>query len=265
MFTYQAVRRSDLRSPVSSRHSSPDLSDTLRSRFLEGITFTPQDISPQGHFSAELEEAAKTDDDEAELVLFAAPPSAAPRSSKIRLQSPEVDAAPGFLVPRPRSYYFAEEDREKRCQFELSAIDAETIRAVAKEPWPGCALPWKVRKLPSAGMQRIVLVPHQEIGAGSRDQPKKRVRKGKQSRIKMRKQLRARAEKEAEEQKLKQAKEEAEREKKIRKNRERNLKRKRAKEKARHVSEDAVEAVLDADERTVALHDGPSQMEEGDV
>jgi hypothetical protein len=186
----------------------------------------------------EVDEASKDKDNEAELVLFAAPASSAPQSQRIRLQSPETDVNGGFIIPRPRSYYFAtQNDAGKQSQLEMSAIDAGTIRAIAKEPWLGCALPWKVKRISAAGIKKCVLVPHRNVDGTFDATAHKRARKGKKSRIALRTQLKARAEKQAEEERLKREKEEAEKEKKTRRNREKKLK-KKAKNKAKKLAED---------------------------
>lgn len=243
MLSYQTISRGDLQSPAPSTRSSPDpiLSAQLRSRFLNDITYSLG--TDAEHDSAEIEQALRDENSEAELVLFAAPASSAPQTHRIRLQSPEAHTASGFIVQRPRSYYFADDmDTNTKSQFELSAIHAETIRALAKEPWLGCALPWKVKRISPAGMKGCVLEPHPDLCGAPEGHRNKGRRKGKKSRVAMRIRLRMRAATQAEEERLKKEKDEAEREKKTRRNREKKMKKKARNKAKKSVENDGATA-----------------------
>ncbi|KAF2744587.1 hypothetical protein M011DRAFT_496289 [Sporormia fimetaria CBS 119925] len=227
MLSYHTVNRSELDSPASSPRSSPDpdLTERLRAQALHEFTFAAP--------ATDEHENEQEEDDEAELVLFSAPVSAPPKSQKIRLQSPELSGEPGFLVKRPKSYYFAEEPNpELEGQYRAAAVDANAIRDMAMLPWPGCAVPWKVKTISAAGIKKCVLVGHPQQLVHVEEQERKRKRKGKKARIALRIKARAKAERSSAEEKLKKAKEAAEREKRTRRNREKKVK-KKAKEKAK--------------------------------
>jgi hypothetical protein len=184
-----------------------------------------------------VEDAAHSDEDETELRLFAAPLNAAPQSHKIRLSSPGADSGdPGFLLKKPRSYYFADgPTSEEEGAFRAAAIDGRSVLDLSRQPWPGCALPWKVRTISAAGMKKEVLVGHPPMLVTVEEKTHKRTRKGKKTRIAIRKKLQAFKEKEGEKERLAREKEEALREKKTRLNRERKIKRlkKKAEERAK--------------------------------
>jgi hypothetical protein len=225
------VRREDLQSPASSPRSTPDpeLEDLLRSKTHTEFAFTTT--------ATDVEDAAHSDEDETELRLFAAPANAAPQSHKIRLSSPGADAEPGFLVKKPRSYYFADEPTsEEEGAFQAAAIEGRSVLELSQQPWPGCALPWKVRTISAAGLRKEVLVGYPPMLVTVEEKAaQKRTRKGKKTRIAIRKKLKASQEKMGEQARLAQEKEEALREKKTRLNRERKIKRlrKKAEERAK--------------------------------
>ena len=233
ILTWPRVRRDELQSPTSSPRSSPDpdLEELLRSKISTQFDFTTttEEIAPEdGH----------SDEDETELRLFAAPSNAPadapPQTYKIRLSSPTADSGePGFLVKKPRSYYFADKPTsEEEAAFQAAAVDGKSVLELSQLPWPGCALPWKVRRISPAGMSREVLVGHPPMLATVDDRVQKRTRKSKKTRIATRKKLQATKEKQSEQARLAQEKEEAEREKKTRRNREKKLK-KKAKDQAK--------------------------------
>ncbi|KAH9882891.1 hypothetical protein J1614_000257 [Plenodomus biglobosus] len=225
----QRVRREDLESPLTSPPSSPDpaLQEFLRAKIYTDFTFatptTDLDI-------ADIVQDAppSDDDDEAELRLFAAPLNAPPVTHKIRLSSPGAQVGePSILIKKPRSYYFAHEPTsDEEAAFQAAAISGETVVELSREPWPGCALPWKVHTISAAGMKREVLVGHPPSLVTVEDKAHKRTRKNKKTRIAIRKKLQARKEKQSEREKLAQEREEAEREKRTRRNREKKLKKK---------------------------------------
>ena len=174
--------------------------------------------------------------------LFAAPVNAPVKTQKIRLSSPGAGTGePGLLIKKPRSYHFADEPTsEEEAAFQAAAIDGNIVLQLSKEPWPGCALPWKVRKISPAGMQREVLLGHPSSVVTVEEKMHKRTRKGKKTRIAIRKKLQASKEKHSEEARLAQEKEEAEREKRARRNREKKVK-KKAREKAKKAADGAVQ------------------------
>jgi hypothetical protein len=232
ILTPPRVRREDLQSPASSPRSTPDpeLEDLLRSKTHTEFAFTTTEI--------DVEDAAHSDEDETELRLFAAPADAAPQSYKIRLSSPGADGGdPGFLVKKPRSYYFADEPTsEEEGAFQAAAIEGRSVLELSQQPWPGCALPWKVRTISAAGLRKEVLVGHPPILVTVEEEAAhKRTRKGKKTRIAIRKKLQASQAKVGEQARLAQEREEALREKKTRLNRERKIKRlrKKAEERAK--------------------------------
>jgi hypothetical protein len=226
------VRRDELQSPTSSPRSSPDpdLEELLRSRIHGQFTYTTTEDAVQ--------DAGPSDEDEAELRLFAAPSNAPPQMHKIRLSSPTADSGePGFLVKKPRSYYFADEPTsDEEAAFQAAAIDGKGVLELSQLPWPGCALPWKVRNISPAGMRKEVLVGHPPMLATVEEKIHKRTRKSKKTRIAIRKKLQVTKEKQSEQARLAQEKLEAEREKKTRRNREKKLK-KKAKEQAKKAAE----------------------------
>jgi hypothetical protein len=249
--SYRSVNRNELCSPASSPRSSPDpdLTQKLLSRVRNEFTFT---FTSQDDVN---EAAPQDEEEETELVLFAAPASAAPQSQKIRLNSPGAgDAEPGFIVKRPRSYYFADEvSSEQEAEYRASAVDAETILSMSKEPWPGCALPWKVKKISAKGLTKCVLVGHgpSKTLVSVEETERKRTRKGKKARIALRKKIREREGRKAEEERLRKEKEEAEREKKTRRNREKKVK-KKLRDKAKKA---AGGEVGDVDMEDVEVHE----------
>jgi hypothetical protein len=254
MIAYHAVSRTELRSPASSRQPSPDpdLTERLRSRALDEFTFTSTAEHGDHYNGPDGAAVEDEEEEEAELVLFAAPASAAPQTHKIRLQSPDAARGDGgFVVKRPRSYYFADEtDSEREREYQTAAVDAGTILELARMPWPGCAVPWKVKTISAKGITKSVLVGHPNVLLSVEEKERKRTRKGKKSRIALRTKIRAREGKKAEEEKARKEKEEAEREKRTRRNREKKLK-KKAKEKAKKAADgENVEAAVE--EETLA-------------
>ncbi|KAF2121266.1 hypothetical protein BDV96DRAFT_640662 [Lophiotrema nucula] len=228
------IRRNELQSPATSPRSSPDpdLAQLLRSQARTEYTFTtPENDDDAAHRSV---------DEEAELILFATNPSSEPQSHKIRLASPVAEQGePGFAVKKPRSYYFADEgDSEREAELKAAAIDGKTVLALAREPWPGCALPWKVKTITPTGMKRSVTVGHSNVVVAIEESVHKRRRKGKKSRIAIRKKLQANEVKREANERLAKEKEEAEKEKRTRRNREKKLKQK-ARNKAKRSAEGA--------------------------
>ncbi|EMD87543.1 hypothetical protein COCC4DRAFT_192823 [Bipolaris maydis ATCC 48331] len=222
------VRRDELQSPTSSPRSSPDrnLEELFRSRIHSQFAYTTTEEV--------VEDAAHSDDDEAELRLFAAPSNAPAQTHKIRLSSPTADSGePGLILKKPRSYYFADEPTsDEEAAFQAAAMDGKGVLELSQLPWPGCALPWKVCKISPAGMRKEVLTGHPPMLTTVEERTHKRTRKSKKTRIAIRKKLQATKEKESEQARLAQEKLEAEREKKTRRNREKKLK-KKAKEQAK--------------------------------
>ncbi|KAF2203686.1 hypothetical protein GQ43DRAFT_249917 [Delitschia confertaspora ATCC 74209] len=227
----QSVRRNALHSPETSPRSSPDPSFTelFRSRITQNeFSYTNVEPINDGPFS--------DDDDEAEIRLFAGPPSTtAPQALKIRVASPDMgDKEPGFVVPnRPHSYYFSELDAQTKKEFEAVAVDGQTVIRWSQEPWPGCAIPWKVKTISSNRIKKSVLIGHpQKIIDVTEAENKKRTRKGKKMRIALRKKSQAASAKAEEGKRRALEKEETEREKRTRRNREKKVK-KKAREKAK--------------------------------
>jgi hypothetical protein len=196
------VRREDLESRASSPRSTPDaeIEELLRARIRNDFTFTTTETD-----TAILEDA-----------------------SKIRLSSPGAGSGePGFLVKKPRSYYIADEPTsEGMVRLQSAAIDAKTILQLANQPWPGCALPWKVRHISAAGLSKEVLVGHPPRLVTVKERTHKRTRKGKKTRIALRKKYQATKSKEEDQARLAKEKEEADREKRTRRNREKKVKKK---------------------------------------
>jgi hypothetical protein len=173
------------------------------------------------------------------LRLFANTSTDAPTTQKIRLSSPGAGSGePRLIVKKPRSYYFADEPTTGDVQkLEAAAIDAKTIFELSNQPWPGCALPWKVRKISATGLTKEVLVGHPPMLAVVEEIVQKRTRKGKKTRIALRKKMQATKDKREEQAKLAKEKEEAEREKRTRRNREKKIK-KKAKSQAKKLEGD---------------------------
>ncbi|KAJ4331550.1 hypothetical protein N0V95_009861 [Ascochyta clinopodiicola] len=217
-----------------------DIQDLLRQRIATEFAFTTTE-----HDTADAHDAVQSDEDEAELRLFAAPANAAPSTLKVRLTSPGLDKGDGsgFLLKKPKSYYFADEPTsDEELALQASAIDGRTVLELSRQPWPACALPWKVRTLTPAGMKKAVLVGHPPMLATVEEKDHKRTRKGKKARIALRKKKQANKDKQEERAKLAAEKEEAEREKRTRRNREKKVK-KKAKAQAKKVEgEGTVEA-----------------------
>jgi hypothetical protein len=132
-----------------------------------------------------------------------------------------------LIVKKPRSYYFADDPTTDEAQkLRAAAIDAKTIFELSNQPWPGCALPWKVCNISAAGLKKEVLVGHPPMLAVVEEIVQKRTRKGKKTRIALRKKMQATKDKREEQAKLAKEKEEAGREKRTRRNREKKLKKK---------------------------------------
>ena len=95
------MRRDELRSPDQSPQSTPDrdMEDLLRQRISTAFTFTTTE-----HDTDDGKDVVLSDEDEAELRLFAAPANAAPVTLKVRLSSPGLDKGDGsgFLVKKPK-------------------------------------------------------------------------------------------------------------------------------------------------------------------
>jgi outer membrane biosynthesis protein TonB len=225
VLTRPSVRRDELRSPAESPRSSPDpdLEALLRSHIQQEFTFAAPDYA-----DADAKDDVVSDQDETELRLFAAPANAAPTTLKIRLSSPgAADADPHFIVKKPRSYYFADQPTDEQlANYQASAIDGKTVLELSRQPWPACAMPWKVTSLSAAGMKKAVLVGHPPTLATLDETPHKRTRKNKKTRIALRKKKQAQLVKQEERAKQAQEKEEAEREKRTRRNREKKVKKK---------------------------------------
>ncbi|KAF2640685.1 hypothetical protein P280DRAFT_490114 [Massarina eburnea CBS 473.64] len=230
----KSVGRDELQSPESSPRSSPDpaFEELLRSRTLDQYDFTKID-SPDD----DAREEPPMSEDEAELVLFAAPANTT-QSHKIRLSSPDAATGePGLLVKKPRSYYFADDSTgEKLEEYSAVALTGEEVTEISKLRWPGCAVPWKVQTVTASGMKKIVLVGHPPTLVTVEEKDHKRRRKGKKSRIALRKKVQTAHEKNDERTRLAKEKEEAEREKRTRRNREKKVKRK-AREKTKKPGE----------------------------
>lgn len=227
MFAAKEVRREDLHSPASSPRSTPDpeLQALLRSRLQQQFTFTTAEADTD---ALDVHDAANSDEEEAELRLFANTSTSAPAAQKIRLSSPGAgNGEPGFVVKKPRSYYFADDPTsEDDVCLAAAAIDGNTIRELSQLPWPGCKLPWKVTHVSPTGITKDVLVGHPPSVATVVEPIHKRTRKSKKTRIAIRKKLQATKTKREEQAKLAKEKDEAEREKRTRRNREKKLKKK---------------------------------------
>lgn len=111
-------------------------------------------------------------------------------------------------------------------RLEAAAIDGNTILQLSSQPWPGCALPWKVRSVSASGLKQEVLIGHPPRLVAVEEKDKKRTRKNKKTRIAIRKKIEATKNKGEEEARLAKEKEEAEREKRTRRNREKKVKKK---------------------------------------
>lgn len=218
------MRRHELESPASSSRSSPDpaFEELLRSQVHDTFDFTTTVNEVNIH------DGPHSDEDETELRLFATPANAVPTTHKIRLSSPSAHSGePGFLVKKPRSYYFAEDlSGDEKENVRAASIDAETILQLSNEPWPGCALPWKVTKISVAGLKKEVLIGHPPNSVTIEETIRKRKRKGKKTRIAIRKKRQATENKQEEQARLAKEKEETEREKRTRRNREKKVKKK---------------------------------------
>jgi hypothetical protein len=228
------VRRDELRSPEQSPRSTPDrdIEELLRQRISTEFAFTTTE-QPIG----DEHDAAQSDEDEAELRLFAAPANAAPATLKVRLSSPGPDRGDGsgFLVKKPKSYYFADEPTsDEELALRAAAIDGSTVLELSRQPWPACAVPWKVTKITKDGIKKAVLVGHPPMLATFEEKEHKRTRKGKKARIALRKKKAANKDKLEERARLAAEKEEAEREKRTRRNREKKVK-KKAKAQAKKI------------------------------
>jgi hypothetical protein len=237
------VRRDDLRSPDESPRSTPDrdIEQLLRRRISAEFTFTTTEQD-------DVDDAVQSDEDEAELRLFAAPANAAPATLKVRLSSPGLDKGDGsgFLVKKPRSYYFADEPTsDEELALQASAVDGRTVLDISRQPWPACAMPWKVTTITKDGIKKAVLVGHPPMLATVDEAQHKRTRKGKKARIALRKKKQANQSKQEERARLAAEKEAAEREKRTRRNREKKVK-KKAKAQAMKTDGGGEDAAKDA-------------------
>jgi hypothetical protein len=195
----------------------------LRSRIRTKFAYTTAETD-----TAEPHDVVNSDEEETELRLFATGPSTTGSTNKIRLSSPGAGSGEGgFIVKKPRSYYFADEPTsDEELRLEAAAIDGETILQLSSLPWPGCALPWKVRSISASGLKQEVLIGHPPRLVAVEEKEKKRTRKNKKTRIAIRKKIEATKNKGEEEARLAKEKEEAEREKRTRRNREKKVKKK---------------------------------------
>ena len=220
------VHRHELRSPDESPRSTPDrdIEQLLRQRISTQFAFTTAEQDDD-----HVQDAVQSDEDEAELRLFAAPANAAPATLKVRLTSPGLDRGDGsgFLVKKPKSYYFAHEPTsDEELALQASAIDGSTVLELSSQPWPACAMPWKVRTITRHGMKTAVLVGHPPMLATVEEKDHKRTRKGKKARIALRKKKQANKDKQEERVRFAVEKETAEREKRTKRNREKKVKKK---------------------------------------
>lgn len=77
-------------------------------------------------------------------------PSTAPRITLLRSPSPSLLAQPQegrLLRSRPNSHYFANPTPTLQSHFVSSAISTASLHTMAKTPWPGTHLPWRVTRL----------------------------------------------------------------------------------------------------------------------
>lgn len=234
------VRRHELRSPDTSPQSTPDrdIEALLRQRLSTEFAFTTTEQP-----TSDTQDAPQSDEDEAELRLFAAPANAAPTTLKVRLTSPALDRGDGsgFLLKKPKSYYFADEPTsDEHLALHASAMDGSTVLELSRQPWPACAMPWKVTHITKDGLKKAVLVGHPPMLATLQDKHHKRTRKSKKTRIALRKKKQANTAKQEERARLAADKEEAEREKRTRRNREKKVK-KKAKAQAKKADGDNTE------------------------
>ncbi|KAF1926735.1 uncharacterized protein M421DRAFT_205662 [Didymella exigua CBS 183.55] len=247
------VRRDELRSPDESPPSTPDrdIEELLRQRISTEFAFTTTE-----HDFGDDRDAAQSDEDEAELRLFAAPANAAPATLKVRLTSPGLDRGDGsgFLLKKPKTYYFADEPTsDEELALQASAIDGSTVLELSRQPWPACVMPWKVTTITKDGIKKAVLVGHPPTLAAVEEREHKRTRKGKKARIAIRKKKAANKDKHEERARLAAEKEEAEREKRTRRNREKKVK-KKAKAQAKKAEGEATEgATAPADTEAGAI------------
>lgn len=196
----------------------------MRTRIRAGFAYTTAETD-----AGEVADVQDDEEEETELRLFATGPSATGLTThKIRLSSPGAgNGEGGFIVKKPRSYYFADEPTsEDDLRLEAAAIDAKTILQLSSQPWPGCALPWKVRSISAAGLKHEVLVGHPPRLVTVEEKASKRTRKNKKTRIAIRKTIEATKNKGEEQARLAKEKEEAEKEKRTRRNREKKVKKK---------------------------------------
>ena len=199
------------------------MEELLRQRFRNEFTFTTTEPAPSA-----AHDGLHSDEEETELQLFAAPSNAAPQTFKIKLSSPgRGNIEPSMIVKKPRSYYFAAHPTPtEQAALHASAIDGQTVAELARTPWPGCALPWKVRSISAAGLTAAVLAGHaRRLGTGD-EKARKRTRKSKKTRIAIRRKTVALKTKAQQREVEAKQKEDAEREKRTRRNREKKVKRK---------------------------------------
>lgn len=159
---------------------------------------------------------------------------------KIRLRSPSLDRRdPGFVIPhRPKSFYFADHGSETwQREIASAAVTGEHVVARSRQPWPGCAYPWKVVTIVASGQ----MVP-QDAGVTiteTRAPTGRRRRLGKKGRIAIRQRVALRRKTEEGAKMAALEKEAAEREKRTRRNREKKVK-KKEREKAKKQAASAV-------------------------
>lgn len=239
------MRRDELRSPDESPRSTPDrdIEDFLKQRLSTQYAFTTTE-----HHDGDAPDAVQSDqdEDEAELRLFAAPANAAPATLKVRLTSPGLDKGDGsgFLLKKPKSYYFADEPTsDEELALQASAIDGSTVLELSRQPWPACALPWKVRTITKDGIKKEVLVGHPPVLSTVEEKDRRRTRKGKKARVALRKKKQANKDKQDEKVRLAAEKEAAEREKRTRRNREKKVKKKAKAQAKKAEGEDNPESV----------------------
>ncbi|KAF2456964.1 hypothetical protein BDY21DRAFT_364495 [Lineolata rhizophorae] len=164
----RSVRRSDLRSPISSAPSTPDpeLTALFESRVRERSfddgkgDLAEKDTStsniaaaPPNRVADSIDDAPDSDAVELSFFLFRSPPNtkqpSKPQKIRLRTPSPEANRRPGFIRPeRPhKSYYFTgPRDADSLARLAATAVTGADVRSWAAEPLRSSVLAKETRK-----------------------------------------------------------------------------------------------------------------------
>lgn len=212
-------------SPPSSPDPDPELEQlslTFAKQQYQNFVEAPLPSAPENN------DTRVNDDELVSFRLFKPTVTNGTIAPKVRVRSPSVgEQQPGFVRPnRPESFYFAINDSENELErIKESAVGGQEVLLRSNQPWPGCAMPWRVTMIGLSGKQLGILGNHHDVAEDNARSDRRR-RLGKKHRIALRAKLAAAQAAHSLARKQAAEKGEAEREKKTRRNREKKVKKK---------------------------------------